>query len=312
MNVTGSHGQELFTVPPNHSRVYLPEALVLHDNDYNVMKETTEHDVIEAKKFGISLEEYRQQNEYVALAAEKKDRMIAMRLGEEKRKEQSFKEEETAFGAGAYNQDNIEAALSTGQSIELKDLVKNEDVVRKQREIMAQLQAQSVRDETEQPPNQEADYEVIEHGLRERDSDDSFIEIYHYSPSLSTQDRRDVSSHHEVSRHVLKQSDSGSNILRGAQQDRYGRCNSQPGSSSSTPQRSRSNCVSASPRISAGIDLGSMVVVRNTYGPPMYGVVKWLGQLPDVNGEYAGVELVSKYDFLVSSSSSCNRYFQTG
>ena len=51
MNVTGSHGQELFIVPPHHSRVYLPESLVLHDNEYNVMKKTTEQrDTIEAKK----------------------------------------------------------------------------------------------------------------------------------------------------------------------------------------------------------------------------------------------------------------------
>ena len=295
MNVTGIHGQELFTVPPHHSHVYLPEALVLHDEDYNVMKKATEHDAIEAKKFGMSLEEYCQQKDYVALAAEKNEQMIAMRLEEEKQKEQLFKEEEAAFGAGAYNQGNIEATLSAGQSIELKNLMKNEEVVRNQQEIMAQLQPQSVRDETQQPPNQETDYEVIEHGLRERDSDDSFIETHHYSPSLSTQDRRDVSSHihHKVSQHVLKQSDSGSNILCGAQQDCYGRCNSQPGSSSSTPQRSRSNCVSASNLISAAVDLGSMVVVQNTYGPPMYGVVKWLGQLPGVSGEYAGVELVS-------------------
>ena len=136
INVTGSRGQELFTVPPHHSRVYLPEALVLHDKDYNVMKKTTEHDAIEAKKFGISLEEYRQQNEYVALAAEKIEQRIAMRLEEEKRKKQLFEEVETVFGAGAYNQ---------GKSIE--DIMKNEDVVRKQHEIMAQLQAQSVRND---------------------------------------------------------------------------------------------------------------------------------------------------------------------
>ena len=276
MNVTGSHGHDLFSVSPQHSRVYLPEALVLHDNEYNVMKQEEEHDAIEAKKLGISLDEYRHQIEYVAQAAENNERNIAKRLKEGKRKEQTL-EEETTFGAG---ESNIGATLPPDQ---IEDFMNNEAIVRKQHEILAQ--AQSVRSEAEQ---QELEYEVIEHGLRERDSDYSFIEVYHYSPSLSTQGQKSAASHQEVSSQYPVKS-SHSNIA--TQDNRYNRYNSHPGSSSSTPQQPRAN---PSPSISHyQFAIGSMVVVRNACGPPMYGVVKWLGQLPGFSGEYAGVELVS-------------------
>ena len=142
---------------------------------------------------------------------------------------------------------------------------------------MAQLQP--IRSE-----QQGTDYEVIEHGLRERNSDNSFVEVYHYSPSLSTQGQKSASSRHEVSSQYP--SDSG----LATQDNRYGRYNSHPGSSS-TPQQLRANASPSTSHYQFGI--GSMVATRSTYGPPMYGVVKWLGQLPNMNGQYAGVELVS-------------------
>ena len=82
-------------------------------------------------------------------------------------------------------------------------------------------------------------------------------------------------------------------MIHGTQDTHYSRSNSQPG----TPQQHRANA-SPSPLTSAtGLEfsIGSMVIVRSTYGPLMYGVVKWLGQLPNLDGNFAGVELVSKY-----------------
>ena len=58
MIVTGSHGHNLFPVTSNHSRVYLPEQLVLHIDEYTKQKQ--ENNTTEVKE-GLSVEEYRAQ-----------------------------------------------------------------------------------------------------------------------------------------------------------------------------------------------------------------------------------------------------------
>ena len=73
LEMTGSRGQELFKVPLSHTCLFLPEELgiVLHVDEYakqqqeaNALKWETE----EAKKYGLSLEEYRSWNEYLEKA----------------------------------------------------------------------------------------------------------------------------------------------------------------------------------------------------------------------------------------------------
>ena len=67
MIVTGSHGYNLFPVSSNHSRVYLPERLVLHIDEYTKQKqENNTTEVMEAKKWGLSVEEYRAQMELIS------------------------------------------------------------------------------------------------------------------------------------------------------------------------------------------------------------------------------------------------------
>ena len=64
MSITGSCGQELFHVASNHSRIFLPEALVVHTEQYDKQKrEDDSHEVQEARKWGLSVEEYRKQKE---------------------------------------------------------------------------------------------------------------------------------------------------------------------------------------------------------------------------------------------------------
>ena len=64
MIVTDSHGHNLFPVSSNHSRVYLPEQLVLHIDEYTKQKqEDNIREAKEAQKWGLSVEEYRLQNE---------------------------------------------------------------------------------------------------------------------------------------------------------------------------------------------------------------------------------------------------------
>ena len=42
--------------------------------------------------------------------------------------------------------------------------------------------------------------------------------------------------------------------------------------------------------------IGSMVCINVQKGEPLYGVVQWVGTVPDFNGTIAGVELVSDYE----------------
>ena len=46
------------------------------------------------------------------------------------------------------------------------------------------------------------------------------------------------------------------------------------------------------------VGIGSAVVISNT-NPPMYGTIRWIGTMPQVNGYIAGVELVSYNDLAV-------------
>ena len=75
MNLTGRYVR--FKVPSNHSRVYLPEQLVLHIDEYTKQKqEDNTYEVQEAKKWGLSVEEYRLQKELLEKAKRDHDAQL--------------------------------------------------------------------------------------------------------------------------------------------------------------------------------------------------------------------------------------------
>ena len=86
MRIIGSHGQELFHVASNHSRLFLPEALVVHTDQYDKQKrEDDSHEAQEARKWGLSVEEYRKQKEMIRVPQKGKHKEIderIMRTGE--------------------------------------------------------------------------------------------------------------------------------------------------------------------------------------------------------------------------------------
>ena len=62
MDVTGSHRRDLFPVASGHSRLFLPEVLVLYPDEYDKHKqESNTFEAQEAKKWGIEVDEYREQ-----------------------------------------------------------------------------------------------------------------------------------------------------------------------------------------------------------------------------------------------------------
>ena len=72
--VTGSYGQELFRVASNHDHIYLPEQLVVHAEEYTQQQQIdNQHEVKIAKDFGLSVEEYRAQQEMLDQANRARD-----------------------------------------------------------------------------------------------------------------------------------------------------------------------------------------------------------------------------------------------
>ena len=74
--MTGNHGQQLFDLErgKDHGRLFLPEPLVLHAEQYAKQKqEEGTFDAQEAKKWGMSLDEYREQMQIVAETENKKE-----------------------------------------------------------------------------------------------------------------------------------------------------------------------------------------------------------------------------------------------
>ena len=53
--------------------------------------------------------------------------------------------------------------------------------------------------------------------------------------------------------------------------------------------------------------IGSMVCVNVPRGGPLYGVLQWVGTVPDFTGTIAGVELVSDYEKCAYLFNTINR-----
>ena len=65
----------MFPVAPNHSRLFLPEQLVLHIDEYIKQKQKDNtYEVREAQKWGLSVEEYRAQEEMLSKRNEEKNK----------------------------------------------------------------------------------------------------------------------------------------------------------------------------------------------------------------------------------------------
>ena len=146
MIITGSHGHQLFSITPNHSQLFLPEQLVLHIDEYTKQKqEDNTYEVQEAKKWGLSVEEYRAQKK------------MLLKRNEEKNKDHDNKpilpeNQEDCLAVGGKRDDSI-TPMRPGDSIEQ---VLGEDTIRLQREEYERIQREQIRRHSLE------DYEVIE------------------------------------------------------------------------------------------------------------------------------------------------------
>ena len=78
--LTGSHGHDLFKIDPNHGKIFLAEQVVLSEEEYSKQKEQDNTEEIqEAKKWGLSIEEFKRQEELLSRGNKERDKVFKQR-----------------------------------------------------------------------------------------------------------------------------------------------------------------------------------------------------------------------------------------
>ena len=304
MDITGSHGQELFPISSGHSRLFLPEALVLYPDEYDKHKqESNTFEAQEAKKWGLGVHEYREQiDEFKKRESERQKDFAEKRKKHEKQHE---KNEETGVAGIGDLQDSM-PPLDPNRGFTEQF---TEERIEQQKKELERIQRES---EFKRQGSQDQDnYQVIEGGSIREVEDYIDVSPYHdvssqYPPaddrlreqpsSLPSATMNDVngnpshSSHHGQKfnpPHNSYQNVDGRQVPEGHQLQQYSLNSS--GVNPVFPD------VPSDP---SQFTAGTLVWVKAHNGNPYYGTVKWLGTLPDFQGIYAGVELVGFFYIL--------------
>ena len=84
ISIPNSHKKKLFTVASSHAHLFVPEQLVLNEDEYreNLMKDE-DPEVQEAKRWKMSLEEYRMQRNWIEESARNKKQANSCEVKEE-------------------------------------------------------------------------------------------------------------------------------------------------------------------------------------------------------------------------------------
>uniref|UniRef100_A0A1X7VM39 Protein kinase domain-containing protein n=1 Tax=Amphimedon queenslandica TaxID=400682 RepID=A0A1X7VM39_AMPQE len=201
INITGSHGTKLFKVPYNHSRVFLPEQMVLFVSEYTMqmqkdaaakfkketkMDDATEEEKRSAAEFGMTVAEYRRQQQgYVDVAKQGKDgRKVPgdPKIGEEGN-EEKFAPGGGMMGVVGGGRGVEDELMNTIQAVQFSK-PGAVDKKRVEREEIA-LQGIKSKQQQQQQENHELQrgqrgyYEVIEGGIEECIVEDSLKEEIH-------------------------------------------------------------------------------------------------------------------------------------
>ena len=162
LGMTGSHGQQLFDLErgKDHGRLFLPEPLVLHAEQYAKQKqEESTFEAQEAKKWGMSLDEYNEQMQKIAETESKKESQI---------KGNNQQEETNAAGVGAHALDDPVYRMQHQQ--------RQED-----------LERQRKTRELENTPEDD-NFEVIE-SLKTNVTKENYVNVSSFSQSHAGQNR---------------------------------------------------------------------------------------------------------------------------
>ena len=326
-------------MPPTHGRIFLAEQLVLLEEEYRQHKrEEHSAEVVEAKKFGLSVDELHRQREMMS-AVQKEGAQVCDNKKPSVPSIRQENEERGTTGTGAATRDNKDVPIGPEGTVHL-----SEESLLNQRQEYEKLEGQhnsqrhydrqrshdddyymveksEVQEQMGQPqegqkfppgqdpegpiqypPNQgypqydnnRTNQEPHRSQQTGRPRNPTYDEVYqrqllpnhiegHHSPSLPSHLNTD-----RVTRDTSRDP-SPSSQRRGSTQS----------ASSFGPDPTSYEGERATPRhpsVPSDPDeftVGTMVEVQMERGPPMYGIIQWIGTLPQFEGYYAGVELVS-------------------
>ena len=297
LRVTGSHGQQFFRIAPNHSRIYLPEQLVVHAKDYTQQQQIdNQQEVKIAKDYGLSVEEYRAQREILDKANRARD------VEHEKRRDNMVpdpeirdeyeNEEQSVAGIGAKGggqhpreMEKSVYLVQTGQPVD-------PERIEQERQALEEFQRA-----------QHEDFQVIEEGRLEEKEVENFVETSYYNSSQhsgnrASADKRQTSQepsstpvYQNLSNVTSGKTNLSPNIAAKFSYIPETEQNAAPGPS----QKSSYSNLPSQPPIQdpSQFAIGSMVYLETQRGDPLRGIIMWIGTLPEFPGVLAGVELVS-------------------
>ena len=287
LDITAVRGQELFEVPFTHTRLFFPEeyGVVLHVDEY--AKQQQEANVLkweakEAKKYGLSLEEYRSQREYLEKANKDKKAHRPKQTGGEPG------EERAVAGVGTFKKNEKDKMSESMMHIEHgKPLSEGR---RQEQERMYEL----ARQQSQHDGSDQTGYEVIE-GEEVKTIDNNYLHV-----DIEPQPVLEGKPHHEEKGYKSLPSPDGKYHQRPSPDTN--RRSPDPPAGRHDHHYHRYPPGGSSDHYSSGVPppldphhqftIGSMVCIDVQRGDPLYGVVKWIGTVPDFPYTIAGVEMV--------------------
>ena len=284
LDLTGTHGQHLFTISSDHGRVYLPEQMVLHVNEYELQQQKqNEYETKLAKEYGLSVEEYRAQKDLLHEANKTINTDHDKRIGHDKNLDRIPPDPPLAD----QNEEGITAATRVpvgGDCRQMEEsvyLIKSGQPVNPNR---VELERQALKEYKEQrdPTIQHKSKESLVTGGDHRKIKDS---VYLLQTGQPFSDERI-----EWERKCL-------NKFKGEQREHqhedFQVIEAQVEQTEVEGSYIKVSHHIFSQHLGNGASVGSRGYLDTQRGDPIHGVVKWIGTLPGLPGLIAGVELVS-------------------
>ena len=285
LNITGRRNEELFKVGFIHTRLFLPEeyGLVLHADDYAKQKQEDHAlwwEARKAKEYGLSLEEYRSQKEYLEKASK------------DKKHEQSHNQQTgMELEGGSVGVGNI--ANKKNELTESMKHIQTGQPLSDQRRQEEERLYEAAKQRNQHDDHDRSDFEVIKGGEVSK-GDNNYLHVGSYYAAPQDSDNHQLHAIHEGQRfpelsspkvhHNSEMEEKGYKRLPSSH-------NAEPPHPPPPVNLPPPNDLPPDPHHQ--FTIGSMVWVDVQKSEPLYGVLQWVGTVPGINRAIAGVELVS-------------------
>ena len=291
-NITGSRNEEIFKVGFTHTRLFLPEelGLVLHANDYAKQKQkdhALQWEAKEAKKYGLSLEEYRSQKEYLEKAS--KDKKHEQSHNQQTGME--LEEEGSSAGVG-----NIANKKNENELTESMMHIQTGQPLSSQRRQEEERAYEAAKQHNQHDDHDRSSFEVIKGG-EVSNVDDNYLHVGSYYAAPQDSDNHQLHANCEGQRF---QESSSPKVHHNSEMEGKDYRSLPSSRNAEPPQPPPANLpppndLPPAPDPHHQFTIGSMVRINVQRGGPLYGVLQWYGTVPNFDGAIAGVELVNDY-----------------